>query len=158
MNDQREPKRVAPQRLMQFALLGSLGLNLFFAGWGLGVGLRPPPPGRGGPFGGLEHELRGRLSPDGMSKVESLIGDIDAGFRREFGASDSIRQELHAVLIAEPFSSNDFMRTLGQLNARRTDFDSTMARRIAEFVAGLSPEDRRIFADAVLRMPPGPLG
>lgn len=161
MNDQRAPGRVTPPWLIKVALLASLGINLFFAGWVLGVGLRPPPHGPGGPggpFGPLEHELRGRLSPDGMTKVDRLIAEIHAGFRREFGASEGIRDRLHTILITEPFNSAEFVRTLEELNAGRASFDSQTTRHIADFVASLSPQDRGIFADAVLRMPPGPLG
>jgi uncharacterized membrane protein len=159
MNDQGEPKRITPQRMIYLALLASLGLNLFFAGWWVGAGLRPPPPHEpGGPLHELEHRLQGRLSPAGMSAVERLIEEIDAGFRHQFDAGDAIRRQLHQILISEPFKPEDFVRTLGELTAGRSSFDSTVAQRVAAFAAGLSPEDRRIFADAILAMPPGPLG
>ncbi len=106
----------------------------------------------------LERQLRGRLSPDGMTKVAGLISDIDSEFRQQIGANDTIRRRLHIILITEPFNSADFVRTLGVLQTARSHFDSEMNARIATVVERLSPEDRRIFADAVLTLPPGPMG
>jgi hypothetical protein len=60
--------------------------------------------------------------------------------------------------VTEPFDSNAFLRLLDQLNIDHAHFDGDMSRHIARIVASLSPEDRRVFADAVLSMPPGPLG
>lgn len=147
------------RRFVPIALLCSLGINLFFAGTWVGGGLRRPPfPPPGGPLWELERQLRGRLSPDGMSKVAGVFRQVDAQARQRFDAGEAIRRQLHALLVTEPFDADAFMKQLQALNGDRAGFDSEMSRRIVALVSALSPEDRRLFADAVLSMPPGPLG
>lgn len=157
MVDQFLQGRFITQRFVPIALLCSIGLNVFFVGAWVGAGLRRPllpPPG--GPLWELERQLQGRLTPDGMHKVDSLIQEIDAGLRHQFDASEALRRQLHIILVSEPFNSSAFLQRLNQLNDGRASFDSGMAKHIAELIASLSPDDRRLFADAVLSMPPRP--
>lgn len=159
MTDQ--PTRSAIRRMLPAILLVSLGLNLFFLGWLAGSGFRPhglPPPPMGGPFRSLERQLAGRLSPEGMTKVGDLLHELEAGMREQFDAGDAVRRQLHSILTAETFSRDDFIRTIGVLTAGRTKFDNESAQRVADVVAKLSARDRAAFADAVLSIPPGPLG
>jgi uncharacterized membrane protein len=156
MTDAAAPGRNSP-RLTRIALLGSLGLNLFFAGWWFGGAMRPPPPGPHG-MHDLDRMLRGRLSADGMSKVDGLLRQVDSGFRQQFGEMEAVRRQLHAILVTETFDSDAFIKALEALNANRAKFDSNMTRHIADIVGSLSAEDRRILADTVLSLPPGPLG
>jgi len=160
MTDQPTRTHDAVRRLAPVLLLVSLGLNLFFAGWLAGSGFRwhPPPPPMDGRFGMLERQLEGRLSPEGMAKVGALLRDIDTGMRNQFDAGESLRRQLHALLTAEVFNGDDFVRAVDSLNVGRAKFDNDVARRVAAVMAGLSARDRAIFADAVLSMPPGPLG
>jgi uncharacterized membrane protein len=159
MNDQPTPTHNAVRRFAPVLLLASFGLNLFFAGWLAGSGFRGhPPPPMDGRFGMLEHQLEGRLSPEGMAKVGALLHDIDTGMRSQFDAGESLRRQLHALLTAEQFNGDDFVHAVDALNVGRAKFDNNVARRVAEVMAGLSARDRAIFADAVLSMPPGPLG
>ena len=102
--------------------------------------------------------LQGKLSADGMSKVDGLLQQIHSGFRRQFEQTESVRRQLHSILVTEPFDADAFSRTLEALNANRTRFDSDMSQDIVAAVRALSPDDRRILADAVLSLPPGPLG
>lgn len=160
MKDQQPPTRDAVRRFAPALLLASLGLNLFFAGWLAGSGFRPhpPPPPMGGRFGMLERQLEGRLSPDGMAKVDAMLRDIDAGMRTQSDAGEILRRQLRMILVAEQFNGDNFVRVLDALNAQREKFDKDVARRVVDVMASLSPRDRTIFADAVLSMPPGPLG
>jgi len=158
MIDHNPPTSGAAQRLIPLALLVSLGLNLFFAGWLFGSGFRPHPPPMGGPFHVLEHQLEGRLSPDGMAKVGGLLRELEAGMHGQFDSGDALRRRLHATLVAEPFNRDDFMRAADALSAGRAKFDNNAAQRVADVLAALSATDRASFADALLSLPPGPLG
>lgn len=176
MSDQQSSARTAVRRFAPVLLLASIGLNLFFIGWLAGSGFRPhhlfftdwlagsgfrphpPPPPMGGHFVMLERDLEGRLSPEGMAKVGALLRDIDAGMRSQFDASETLRRQLHAILVAEQFDGDGFIRAVEALNAGRAKLDGDVARRVTEVMASLSARDRAIFANALLSMPPGPLG
>jgi uncharacterized membrane protein len=138
------------------ALVASLGLNLFFAGWWVGAVLRPwPPAPPPGPLHMLSRDLAGRLSPAAYREVSALIDTVRERFARQMHDSEPLRERLRVILVTDPFDSAAFVQTLDELTADRARNDGEISRRIAAVVAGLSAADRAILADAALASPAG---
>lgn len=167
--------------LIGIALMASVGVNVFAAGWWFGTAVRPAMnnvgfnrgPGPGGPGGAwpgpppgsppgagfspmqmLANHLQGRLSPDGMAQIESLLKDFDTHFMQRMGTSAPLRERAKQVLVAEPFDVEAFSKTFLDLQAQRTRNDAELARRIVDVMAKLSHEDRKVLAEVTLFLPP----
>lgn len=173
--------------LIGIALMASVGVNVFVAGWWFGTAVRPamngvwfergpgpgPGPGPGGPGGPwpgpppgagqgvvvsrmqmLANRLQGRLSPDGMAQVESLLKDIDTHFMQRMGTSAPLRERAKQILVAEPFDAEAFSKIFLDLQAQRTKSDAELARRIVDVIAKLPQEDRKVLAEITLFLPP----
>lgn len=155
------PSRWGASALIRLALVASLGLNLFFAGYWIGSTLNPtfqppwPKPGRG-PLHMIAERLRAKLSADGMSKIDKLVDDIEAHMRASMAATEPARQKLKASVAASPFEPEAFIAALGELSAGRTKRDEEAGRRIARTIAELTPEDRKVLADFILLLPNPP--
>jgi uncharacterized membrane protein len=152
------PARARPSRLWM-ALVASLGLNLFLAGWWVGAVLRPwPPAPPPGPLHMLSQRLAGRLSPAAFREVSALIDAIGEHFVRQIADGAPLRGRLRAILMADVFDAAAFVTTLDELTAARTRNDGDISRRIAAVVAGLPAADRAVLADVALASPPGLFG
>jgi uncharacterized membrane protein len=152
------PGRARPGRLWT-ALVASLGLNLFLAGWWVGAVLRPwPPAPPPGPLHMLSQRLAGRLSPAAFREVSALIDAIGERLVRQIEDGAPLRGRLRAILVADVFDAAAFVATLDELTAARTRNDGDISRRIAAVVAGLSAADRAVLADVALASPAGLFG
>ena len=149
--------RERPGRLWT-ALVISLGLNLFLAGWWAGAVLRPWPPPPPGPLHMLSQRLACRLSPAAFREVGALIDAIGERFVSQMQDSAPLRSRLRAILMADAFDVAAFVTTLEALTAARTRNDGDISRRIAAVVAGLSAADRAVLADVALASPAGLFG
>lgn len=155
--------RQAPRsNWVKIALLASLGLNLFFAGWwagdlsraviGHGHGPRPNP------MQDLTERLHGKLSAAGMAKVEALAHEIDQSFDRRREDPRQFRDRLKPIIAAEQFDPAGFDQVIDKEITRRAAFETGIARRIGEVLNELSPADRKVLVDMVLDRPPPPPG
>lgn len=148
-------------------VLVSLGINLFLAGSWVGTLMRPggwPPPPGPRPLQNVAHELQGRITPDSLAKVETLIAEIDRRIRSGPADPRRLEEQVRSLLGADTFDAATFTGTVDQFITTRTENDRAIARRIAEVVAGMPVADRRVLAEVVLRprgpppgdQPPGP--
>lgn len=146
-------------RWMTWALVGSVGLNLAFAGLIGGAYFKGPPPPPG-PMPGLMQYARALPDPYRHDLARSLRESRDAWI----GPREALRGQraaLAAVLTAEPFDPAAVDRVLsgseeitGMLSARGTGL-------LKQQIARMTPEDRAAYAAALLREkegPPGPPG
>jgi uncharacterized membrane protein len=166
------PLRPAGSNWIWFALVVSIGLNLFAAGWWFGSVVRPSmdglrfappppwpgPPPEGGPrrhpFGALLRRLDGKLSPEGMREVADAVEAIDAHFVRGFAASAEARERARQMLAADPFDAEAFTKAIGDLQAQRFAGEAELTREIVQRISKLSLADRKALADATVFIPP----
>jgi hypothetical protein len=161
MADANPPGRDTGSKLRVLVFV-SLGLNLFLGGYWVGEFLNrsviPPRPGPGR-LQDMADRLRGQLGPDAMRKIDRLVVDIDEMFRNRGPAGGDVRSTLRQVISESRFDQEAFLRTVTQLSAERSSFDSDVALRIAAVLSELSERDRQILADVALRQfPPPPPG
>lgn len=154
---ERKPLRARLSGWGRSALLASLGLNLFFAGWLLGARVVPwgfgPPPG---PMQRVSERLRYSLSEDGFRIVNDVLRRLDADMARHFRDTAPLRDAVKNALAAAPFDRAVFTAALADLNAEVARHSAELNARVADVVALLSAEDRRRLAE--LTIPPPPLG
>jgi uncharacterized membrane protein len=155
---ERTPLRALLPKWGRAALVVSLGLNLFFAGWLFGVWASPwrygpPPPG---PMQRLSERLRHSLSEDGYRIVNDVIRDFDADNARHFRDTAPLRDAVKTALAAKDFDRAAFASTLADLNAEVARHSAQLNVRIADAMAKLSSDDRQRIAE--LTLPPPPLG
>lgn len=140
------------------ALIASLGINVFFAGWWVGDALnrRPPPPFV--QFQTLLARVEGRLSADGATRVRALVAELESGHGPggPGGPPPISPNRLYAVVVAPDFDKAAFLQAIESFHAARLERDRDLDRRIAEVLATLPIADRRVLADAVMQLPPPP--
>lgn len=151
------------------ALLISLGVNLFVAGWWAGQAVRPvfdgnvfrrgpeggPPPGpRVSPFRILTQRLEGKISPDGMRELATIASLIETHFEQRLEMSHERRERAREILGAENFDPELFSKALIDLQTQRTTQDAELVRRIAAGMARLSRADRKILSEVTVPIPP----
>lgn len=140
---------------LRIVLFVSLGVNLFLAGSWVGTLMRPdnaPPRPR---HLEIVRELQGRIAPESLARVETLLGEIDGRIRS--GPADPRRmdEKLRELLSAETFDPAAFTAAVDGFLAARADNDRAIARRIAEEMTTIPRADRKVLGEVVLR-PPGP--
>ena len=128
-------------------LAASLAGNVFLLGIVLGAHLfRPPfppgPPPRP-PLKMMVAEASGKLSPEGLKKLEAFADEFERDFRKSMTSMDAQRDNIRAALLREPFDVAAFSRALDELNAQFAQGRANTNRRFAEVVESLSPSDRK---------------
>lgn len=151
--------------LLPLALILSLGVNLFVAGWLVGDRAGKfgpsPPPGSMQPF--LD-SLENRLSPEGARIMDATIrGFRDRAFRH-FRRLEEIGDRMEKALNGGSFDRAGFLATAQELSAEQAVDRSEVAEQIANAIEKLSPEDRKRlsemrsdhgFSGGILRYLPG---
>ncbi|MAE90853.1 MAG: hypothetical protein CMI67_14910 [Pelagibaca sp.] len=143
--DAKTPKMTAGMRILLFA---SLAANLAVIGVVAGLYLNRPDMERGGP-------------PRGRDFVFPYTHALDEDQRRELGRSlrgrierqrdtrgDFLAEYRTAIetLRTEPFDPAAFAATLDRQGARAERRQEEGQRMLVEYVAGLSPEQRAVYA------------
>ena len=153
------PSDASGRLWLRGALIASLGINLFFAGWWVGDALnrRPPPP----PFGQFQTLLarvEGKLSAEGATRVRALVAELESrhGPGGPGGPPPISPNRLYAVVVAPDFDKAAFLQVIESFHTARLARDRDLDRRIAEVLATLAIADRRVLADAVMQLPPPP--
>jgi uncharacterized membrane protein len=132
-------------------IIVSLGLNLLLIGWIAGGRMHGPGFGwhqrSGGPMAimaGMPREMRAMMKAKFKDHREAHRAEMDAA-----------RQILADTLAAEPFDATAFDRALGAMEGIAGQMMSEMRNSLAELVAGMTPEQRREWAEG-LRQWKGP--
>lgn len=147
-------------RLIQTALLASVGLNLFLLGTMVPRWLGPKPPfadkmvmmgpdGPGGPGGPLfaMHRMMDDL-PEADAKIlkEHFGSDMEKMMEKAKSFRDRI-DRLRDLMRADPFDSVALRTELESAAADRQTMEKAQTDRIIEVLGKLSPEGRRRLAE-----------
>jgi hypothetical protein len=158
--------RIPQISLLPLALIVSLGVNLFVAGWLVGdragkFGPLPPPPGSMQPF--LD-SLESRLSPEGTRIMDATIRSFQDRAFRHFRRLEEIGERMEKALDGGSFDRARFLATAQELSAEQAVDRNEVAEQIANAIEKLSPEDRKRlsemrpghgFGGGILRYLPG---
>lgn len=143
----QEAKAPPAGRALRWVLIVSLAVNLAVAGLALGAFLRggpgPRDMGRNLGFGPYDAALQSGDRESLRAAMRARMGDL--GRARTEAQADM--QAVLAALRADPFVPEALERALGDQNAHlaaRMRLGSDVMR---DFLAGLSPQDRKAFAD-----------
>ena len=141
--------RFAQIGLLPLALVISVGVNVFVAGWLVGdragrFGPPPPPPGSMQPF---RDSLENTLSPEGARIMDAMVRNIeDLGFQH-FRKFEDLGVRLQQTLVGDAFDRAGFLVAAHELSAEQASGRDHVAEQIADAIAKLSPEDRRRLSD-----------
>jgi uncharacterized membrane protein len=141
------PPPVARHKLLRWALVASLAVNLTVGGLALGAYLHGPPPGHGGfrdlGFGPYDAALRPADREALRGAMRAKAGDL-AALHGEMAADNAA---ILSALRAMPFDPAQLNTALDSqqkhLGARMKLGSDT----IGDYLASLSPQDRADFAD-----------
>lgn len=145
-------------RWMTWALVGSVGLNLAFAGLIGGALLKGPPPP--GPMPGLWQYARALPDPYKRDLGRALRDSRDAWI----GPREALRGQrtaLAAALTAEPFDPATVDQVLSGTDRISGDLSARGTALLVQQIARMTPQDRAAYAAALLEDrggPPGPPG
>jgi uncharacterized membrane protein len=150
--------RLSQISLLPLALVVSLGLNVFVAGWLVGdragrFGPPPPPPGSMQPF--LD-SLESRLSPEGARIMDTTIRGFKDRSIRHFRRLEEIGERMEKALVGGSFDRARFLATAQELSSEQAVDRSEVAEQIATAIEKLSPEDRKHLSE--MRPDHGPGG
>lgn len=128
----------------------SLAANLFLAGIVAGTFL-VGPPFRGGPpprppMQMMVMEASGKLSPEGLQKLQDFADEFEDNFRKTLASMDSQRESIRVALLREPFDAAEFSRALDDLHVHFTQSRTLINQRFSDVVSSLSPADRKRLA------------
>ncbi|RAK56706.1 periplasmic heavy metal sensor [Phenylobacterium deserti] len=146
------------RKALLIALFVSLTVNVFVVGALAGAALtnlRPPPPERsrgGGPMG----PAVAALSPGAQEEWRSALRDGQPGVAARFREARMIRRAAWARLGADQVDTQAVLKELERARAIDGETRAELDRRIVSFAAGLTPEDRKRFAQALAQPRGGP--
>src|SRR5258707_12893301 len=107
--------------LLPLALILSLGVNLFVAGWLVGDRAGrfgpPPPPGSMQPF---RDSLEGRLSPEGARVMDTMIRSFQDRGIRHFRRFEEIGERMEKALVGGSFDRAGFLAAAQELSTEQT--------------------------------------
>ncbi|MEH2471063.1 hypothetical protein V1281_007750 [Nitrobacteraceae bacterium AZCC 2161] len=135
--------------LSSLALVVSVGVNLFVAGWLVGdrAGYRgpppPPPPGSMQPF---LASLEGTLSPGGARIMDTMVRGLQ-GRGPLFRRFEDLGERMQKALVGERFDRAAFLAAAQELSAEQSADRMAVAEEIANAMEKLSPEDRKHLAE-----------
>lgn len=142
----------APRRSwMKWALVGSLALNLAFAGFVVGALLKGPPPA---PWPGIALLQYAHALPEPMrDDLRRTLRDRRDDWTGPREALRGQRDALAAALTAEPF----LPETVSALLARETELTSELSARgaalLLDQIGRMTPEQRHAYAKALREAP-----
>jgi hypothetical protein len=153
--------------LLPLALVVSIGVNLFVAGWLVGdragrFGPPPPPPGS---MRGFLDSLESELSPEGARIMDAMVRNFQDRSFQHFRSFEDLGERMQSALAGEPFDRAGFLAAAHELSAEQAADRSEGAEQIANAIEKLSPEDRkrlsemksdRGFRGGIFRYLPGP--
>jgi Heavy-metal resistance len=153
--------------LLPLALVVSVGVNLFVAGWLVGdragrFGPPPPPPGS---MRGFLDSLQSKLSPEGARIMDAMVRNFEDRSFQHFRRFEDLGERMQSALAGEPFDRAGFLAAAHELSAEQAADRSEGAEQIADAIEKLSPEDRkrlsemksdRGFRGGIFRYLPGP--
>jgi hypothetical protein len=129
--------------LSSLALVISVGVNLFVAGWLVGdrAGYRGPPPQPRSmqPF---LASLEGTLSPDGISIMDTMVRGLQ-GRGQFFRRFEDLGERMQKAVVGERFDRAAFLAAAQELSAEQSADRIAVAEEIANAMEKLSPEDRK---------------
>jgi uncharacterized membrane protein len=131
--------------LPSVALIVSVGVNVFIAGWLVGdragrFGPPPPPPGSMQPF---RDSFENTLSPDGARIMDTVVRTLQGRGAQHFHSFQELGERMEQALVGEAFDRAGFLAAARELSAEQATDRGEVAEQIADAIAKLSPEDRK---------------
>lgn len=148
--------QLAPSTIARSAsrwlLLGSLALNLFFAGAAVAMIIRAPAPSTWdrNVFVRVQR-LAATLPPADAALLDSEIQLHHDAIANTQAQYHSAREEIRAALRNQPFDVNAMRAAMARTRAARQSFDQVIQDVFADVAAKMSPAGRRALAN----WPPG---
>lgn len=139
---------------MPFAVIVSVGLNLFLAGVLLGSfpgSFWHPPRERHD----IREELRKSLSQPGAEILIHAVDQVHKQFESRFRDADAGQQRKSELLSREPFDRSAFLAESREEHAQFVAGVAKSDEIVADAIARLTPEDRQILAKMHLGPPLG---
>ena len=137
--------RTAPQpgRLLRWAFLVSLALNLFFIGVAATHALRNQFEGQGHFKPGLRLDaMVATLPPADGAKLRAALDADMAPVTAAHAAYREAQATARAALAAEPFDAAALDRALADIRVKREDLQRTLQAVVSKAAAQMSPEGR----------------
>ena len=136
---------------MKWALVGSVGLNLAFAGLFAGALLSGPPPA---PWPGIALLQYARALP------EPFRDDLGHALRNQApawkGPREALRgqrEALAAALTAEPYAPDTVAALLARETALTSELSNRGAALLLEQIGRMTPDERAAYATALRELP-----
>jgi len=140
------------QKRLLWALLASIGVNVFLLGFVFARALGPRPP----PAKNSEH--RGPPTPDGVFGLDSpetrrVLRERKGQLAPQRRALRDARSRVGQALEADPYVPEALEKALSDLRNRTTDMQAEVHRALVDLSSKLTPEQRRDLARRNLRGP-----
>jgi Heavy-metal resistance len=131
--------------LLPLALMVSVGINLFVAGWLVGdrAGRFGPPPPPLGSMQSFLDSLESKLSPEGAGIMDTMVRNLKDRSFQHFRRFEDLGLRMQRALAGEPFDRAGFLTAAHELSAEQAADRSDGAEQIADAIEKLSPEDRK---------------
>jgi uncharacterized membrane protein len=127
---------------------GSVLLNLVLVGVLIGTF-----PKKERPLFPFSKEMRTELSPEGQHIVAKEFQNMRAAPKDHFDAFRQARKELKKIIITEPFDEEAYQGAYQKIEDLKSEMRQKKAQLSKDIVKQLSYEDRKIFAENMMRKP-----
>lgn len=142
-----------------FALLASLGLNLFIAGWWLSDAWRSTRFVDPRPISFTDLAQR-RLPPGALDLIREPLARADNVIEAGFKARQEILERLRYLVPQEPYDRQAVEALLAELPGQRLANEQTQWKLVGEALAKLPADQRKAFAELMfaprIQFPPSP--
>jgi uncharacterized membrane protein len=150
---------VPRRRGVLIALIASLAINVFLAGWiaasfvqGRPAGPRAMPAGPGAPFNLMRARLA--LEPAARAKVDAVWRDVRPEMRARAQAARAARQELQRQFAAEPLDPAKLDAAIAEVRRAGDQLSAVLLATMGKTARALSAAERKTFFDAGTTRPP----
>lgn len=141
----------APRPWMKWALVGSVGLNLAFAGLVAGALVKGPPPA---PWPGIALLHYARALPEPFrDDLGHALRDRGPAWKGPREALRGQREALAAALTAEPYAPDTVAGLLARETALTSELSDRGATLLLEQIGRMTPEERASYATALRELP-----
>lgn len=139
-------------RKTKLAFLASIVLNVLLVG--VLLGQSPHRFDRGALREQRMEEVLKDLPQDSQARVRERLQQVRATALPLFTEMRRAQDETARVLASEPFDEGAFDRQESKIHELRADMTRKLSRAVKDATRGLTPEERRRFAELLRRPPP----
>lgn len=133
----------------KLVMVVSLSANLVVAGLVVGDLLRGEPARPGGDW--LERRILGSLPEGRREAAQAVFAERAAEIAELRAMRDSLRDEAAQLLEAEPYDAGALLAVFDKRQLASSAMFALYYERVAELAKSLTPEERKLLADGLLR-------